>query len=146
MEMPLIARFLRPLADAVFGFDQRDEFLQEKIAVAHRAVGRIDVESSPAFRCGDEEFSYLVLLPEIVEQSPSAAVEESLLVVAQAMQEVKHGIALRRTPGCAGIVAGRKVNAIVDLVFQNPAVQRVAVDAALRVNWKRSSECWRTGR
>ena len=111
-----------PLADTVFTFDQRDEFLQEEVAVANRTVGRIDVEGSPAFRRNDEKLPYLVLAAEIVKQRPAAAVKESALVVAQAVQEVEHWIASDRMRGCAGVIAGRKVNAVVDLMFQDRAV------------------------
>jgi len=127
-------------ADTVLSFDQRDEFLQEKIAVAHRAVGRIDVETSSTFWSDDEELSHLVLSAEIVEQRPASTVKESSLVVSEAVQKIQHGIGLGRVAGSAGIVAGGKVNAIMDLVFQYPAVQSVAVDPALRMKPKGDSQ------
>src|SRR5580704_5728662 len=128
------------LADAVSGFDQWDELLQKEVAVAHRAIGRIDVETSSAFRSDDEKFSHLVLPAEIVKQRPSSTVEEGSLVVAQAVQKIQHGIALRRMAGSARIIASGKVNAIVDLMFQDPAVQGIAVDPALRMKRKRDSQ------
>ena len=99
MEMPLIARLFLPLATAVFAFDERDEFLQKKIAVAHRAVGRIDIEGSAAFGSGNQELSDLVLPAKIVEQSPSAAVKEGSLVVAEAVQKIKYWIVCELVAG-----------------------------------------------
>src|ERR1039458_1220801 len=124
-------------ADPVFRFDQRDEFLQEEITVAHRAVGGIDVERLPAFRGNNEEFSHLVLPAKIFEERPSAAVKEGSFVVAEAVEKVQHGICLRRMLVRASIVAGGKVDAVVNRVLQNLAVQRVAVNAALSVGRKR---------
>src|ERR1700693_438078 len=119
------------LADPVFCFDHRYEFLQKEIAVADRAINGIDVERLPAFRRNDEKFSHLVLLAKIIEQRPPAAVKKCSLVVAQAVQEVQHGIGLCGTPGCAGVIAGRKVDAVVDRMFQNAALQSIAVNPAL---------------
>src|SRR5580658_3580745 len=89
----------------VLAFDVRQKLLQEKVAVAYRTVGRVDVETAPALRRDDEKVAHLVLFAEVVEQGPAAAVEERLLVVAQAVQEVQHRIALNRTLRRARIVA-----------------------------------------
>src|SRR5438270_1727205 len=51
-------------ANAIFAFDLRHEFLQKKIAVAHRAIGRIDVEAAAAFRSYDQKVSHLGLVAE----------------------------------------------------------------------------------
>src|ERR1700693_5688559 len=128
------------LADAVFRFDRRDEFLQEELAVAHRAVRGIDVERSPAFRRDDKKFSHLVLPAKIVKQCPPAAVKEGPLVVAEAVEEIQHGIFLFGPLGRACVVAGWKVDAVVNRMFQNAAVQRVTVDAALSARRKRNSK------
>ncbi len=140
MEMPADRPTIPAFADAVFRFDHRDEFLQKEIAVAHRAVGGIDVESSSAFRRDDKKFSHLVLPAKIVEQRPSATVEEGSLVVAEAVKKIQHGIFLCGVLACARLVAGRKVDAVVNRMFQNAAIQRVALDAALSVRRKRSSK------
>ncbi len=110
--------------------------MQEKIAVAHAAVGRIDVERLPALGSGNEKFPNFVLLPEIVEQSPSASVKKSSLVVPEAVQKIKHWIVLGWMLRGAGVIASGQVNAVVNRVFQDSAVQRVAVDAALSVDRK----------
>lgn len=76
-----------------------------------------------------------MVLAEIVEHRPAAAVEERFLVVAQAVQEIEYWIVLGRVLLCAGVVAGWKVDAVMDCILENPAVQSVAFDAALSVNW-----------
>src|ERR1700684_792509 len=121
-------------ADAVLLFDEGDELLQKQIAVANGAVGGVDVETLSAFGSHDEKIAQLMVLAEIVEHRPATAVEKRFLVVAQTVQEVKHRVVLRRIFLCAGVVAGGKVDAIVDWVLENPAVQDVAFDAALSVN------------
>ena len=121
-------------ADAVFLFDEWDELLQEKIAVADGTVGGVDVKTFSAFGSDDKKIAELMLLAEIVEHRPSTAVEKRFLVVAQAVKEVEHGIMLWRVLFCFGVVAGRKVDAVMDCVPENPAVDSIAFDAALSVN------------
>src|SRR5712692_3749450 len=111
-----------PSVDTVFGFDERDELLQKKIAVAGCAVGGIDVEGASAFRSDNQKLSYLVLLPKIIKQRPSAAVKQRALIVAEAVQEIEDWVCLGRMLGCTGVVAGGKVDAVVDRMFQDPAV------------------------
>src|SRR5579863_6054117 len=82
-------------ANAVGVFDMRHKLLQEKIAVVYRAVSRVDIEAAPAFGRNDEKVAHPMLVAKIVEQSPSAAVEECLLAVSQTVQEIEHRIALR---------------------------------------------------
>ncbi len=108
--------------------------MQEKIAVADGAVGRVDVKTSSAFRSDDKKIAELLLLAKIVEHCPSAAVEKRFLVIAQAVEKIEHRIVLWRVLFCAGVVAGRKVDAVMDWVLENPAVHGVAFDAALSVN------------
>ena len=142
-----MARPARPGANAVFALDVRHEFLQKEIAVAYRAVGRVDVEAAPALRRDDQKIAHLVLVAQIVEQRPAAAVEKCLLVVAQAVQKIEHRISLRRMLRRARVVAGGQVDAVMDDMFQDVAVQRAAIDAALRAapDAGNSSES-RTGR
>ena len=122
------------LADAVFLFDEWDELLQEKIAVAFGTVGGVDVKTSSTFGSDDKKIAELVLLAEIVEHRPAAAVEKRFLVVAQAMEEIEHWVVLWRVLFCFGVVAGGKVDAVMDRVLENPAVESIAFDAALSVN------------
>ena len=72
-----------------------------------------------------------MLVAQIVEQGPAATVEERLLVVAQAVQEIKHRIATWRMLGGARIVTSRQIDAVADNLLKNAAIQRAAVDAAL---------------
>src|ERR1700721_1715631 len=128
-----------PRKNAVGTFDVRHELLQKKIAVAHRAIRRVDVKASSAFRRNDEKISQLVLVTQIVEQGPSATVEQRLLVVAEAVQKIKHRIALRRISRRAGIVSRWQVDTVVNRLLENSAVQRVAIDAALRTRVSRQT-------
>ena len=120
--------------DAVFLFDKWDELLQEKIAVANGTVGGVDVKTSSAFRSYDKKIAELMLLAEVVEHRPSTAVEKRFLVIAQAVEKIEHRIVLWRVLFCAGVVAGRKVDAVMDWVLEDSAVHGVAFDAALSVN------------
>src|SRR5580700_1419433 len=128
------------LADPIFRFDERDEFVQEEITVAHRPISRINVERSPAFGRDDEKFSHLVLAAKIVEHRPSPAVKKSALVITEAVQKIQYGICLRGMLSSTGVVAGGKVDAVVNRMLQNLAAQRVAVDAALRVSRNGNNE------
>src|SRR5579872_4196775 len=49
-------------ADAIFVLDERNEFLQEKVAVAHRAVGRINIKGASTFGSNDQKISDLMLV------------------------------------------------------------------------------------
>src|SRR5579863_4087359 len=113
----------------------REKFLQKKIAVAHRAVGGVDVEAASALRCGDQEITHFMLLTEIIEQAPAAATEQGLLVIAQSVQEIKHWITSRRMLGRAGVISGGQIDAIMNDLLEDVAVERAAVDAALSGGW-----------
>ncbi len=125
-----------PTADAVFAFNRRDKLLQKKVAIANGAICGVDVEGSAALGSDYEKIADLMFLAEVIEQRPSSAVKEGLLVVAQSVKKVKYRVALRRSPGRAGVVAGRQVNAVVHWIFKNSAIQCVAVDPALSMRWK----------
>src|SRR3954463_12988204 len=118
-------------SNAVFVFNMRHEFLQEKITVADRPAGGIDVKTSPAFRSDHQEIAHLMLLAQIVEQRPAATVKQRPFVVAQAVQKVQHRIALRRLLRRTLVVSRWQVDAVVDDLLQNAAVQGTAVDPAL---------------
>ena len=70
-------------------------------------------------------------IPQIVDQSPATAIEERLLVIAEAVQEIKDWISLRRRLLRARIVTGGDVDAIMDWTLENVALQSTAIDAAL---------------
>jgi hypothetical protein len=69
-------------ADSVFLFDERDKLLEKKIAVANGAIRGVDVEAFSAFGSDDKKIAQLMLLAEIVEHRPTAAVEKRFLVIA----------------------------------------------------------------
>src|SRR5580692_2138888 len=96
----------------ILAFHLRNEFLQKEVAVRHGAIGRVDIERAAPLWSDDQEITHLALVAQIVEQRPAAAIEEGLLVVAEAVQKIEHRVApcrmLRRT--C--IVAGWQVYAI----------------------------------
>src|SRR5205814_2540322 len=76
-----------------------DEFLQEEIAVTSFTICRIDKEGSPPLGRRDKEVADPVLLPQVLNYIPAAAVEERLLVVAYSVEEIQHRIAARRVLG-----------------------------------------------
>jgi hypothetical protein len=122
--------------DSVFRFDQRNKLLEKKVAIPNSPVCRVHVESASALGSDDEKLPDFVLLIEVVKQSPPTAVEESLLVVAEAVQKIKDWIALRGMLRRTRIVARGKVHAIVNLELQDAAIQSIAVDAALSASGK----------
>ncbi len=128
------------LLDTIFRFDPRNKFLQKEIAITNGAIGRIDVKATFPFRRDDKEIAQLMLLAKIVEQRPTPAIEKCLLVVSQTVQKVKHGILLLRTPGCARIVACRKIDTVVNRIFQYLAVECVAIDPALSAQRQRERD------
>jgi hypothetical protein len=70
---------------------------------------------------------------QIVEQRPSTAVEQGLLVVTEPVKKIKHRIlVLRLFPHRPVIVRG-EINAIVDYILENFAVEDIAIDPALSV-------------
>src|SRR5580765_3455238 len=119
-------------ADAVFALNVRQEFLEEEVAVTNRAVGGVDVEAAPSFGRDNQEVAHLVLAAQIVKQCPTARVEESLLVVAESVQKIQYWISLGRMVRRTRVITGGQVDAVVDDLFENTAVQGAAVDAALR--------------
>src|SRR5215471_2589038 len=81
-----------PGDNPVFSFNVWHELLQEEIAIPHGTIRRIDVEAAPSVRCCDQKVSHLLLLSQIVQQSPTAAVKKRLLVVTEPMKEIENGI------------------------------------------------------
>ena len=118
-------------ADAIFAFDRRDEFLQKEIAVAERVARRVDVETALAFRRHHQKVTDLMLAAQVFDHAPSAGAEQRLLVLAETVQEVEHGIAPRRR--IFGVIVRRQLHAVVNRLLENAAVDDVAVSAALRL-------------
>src|ERR1700691_2297413 len=80
------------------------------------------------------------MLPsKVVEKCPSAAVKQGSFVVSEAMKEVQNWICLCGMLGLTRIVASGKIDAVVNRMFQNLAVHRIAIDTALSASRKRNS-------
>src|ERR1039457_4390897 len=114
--------------------DVRNELANEEIAVTHAALGGGDVESALAFGRDYEKIGGLSLLAELFDQVPSTAFEQSLFVIAESMQKIKHWITPRRRAGSRRAVAGWQHNAVVNGLTEEATFQRVAIDAALGVD------------
>lgn len=108
--------------------------MKEKIAVLYFSIGRVDVETALRFRGNDKKIANLVLLAKVFNQIPSSGLEQSLLILAKAMQVVKDGITLGGVTGDGCIVPRRQQNTIMDGFTKSAAVQSIAVDPALPVN------------
>ena len=121
-------------ANRVMRLDVRDELANEEIAVTYAAIGGVDVEAAFPFGRDQQKIGELSFFTEILDQVPSTAFEYSLLVIAKSVQKVKYWIMTRRMTGSCGVVAGRQHDAIVDAFTEDAALQRVAIDTALRVS------------
>ena len=88
----MIALALRSAANAVLALNVGNELPQKEITVADFAVSGVHVEAGLGFRSDDQEIANLVLLSQVFDQVPSAGFEKGLLVLAQAVQEIKHRI------------------------------------------------------
>ncbi len=117
---------------SVFAFDVRQKLLQKKIAVTHGTIGGVDVKTASAFGSDDEKIAHLALVTQIFEQGPATAVEEGLLVVAEAVQKIEHRITLCWMLCGARIVFSGQIDAIVNHLLEDMAFQSAAVDPALR--------------
>ena len=120
-------------AHAILALDERHEFLEEEIAVADFGFicvplgNRVDVKAAPALRGDDKEIANLVLLAQVLDQLPGAGVNEGLLVVAESMQKIEHGILFA---GVEVVGCGQQ-HAIVNGLAQNAALDVGTVNAAL---------------
>ena len=133
-----MARLSAARADAIFAFDVRNELLKEKIAVAELIAGRVDIETALAFRRHHQKVCDLVLAPQVLDHAPSPGAEQCLLVLSQAVKEVKHRIAPWR--GTLGVIVWRQLHAVVDRLFEDAAVDDAAVGAALRIRRQRKQD------
>lgn len=113
-------------ANAVVVLDKREKLLEKEILIADFAIAGIDVETGFAGGSGDEEILEAVFFAEVFDEVPAASVEESLLVVAEAVKEIEDGEAA----GFVGVKAGGKENAIGNGTREDFAGDGVALDAA----------------
>src|ERR1700691_2034081 len=115
------------------GFDVGNELANKEIAVAHAAVGGVDVEAALPFGRDDQEVGDLILPAEIFSNAPSSTLKQGLFIVAEPMQKIEHGIMPWRTAGSGGGVAGWQHHAVADDLSEDTALQCVAIDAVLSV-------------
>jgi len=73
-----------------------------------------------------------MLAEKVVQQSKATAVKQRALVVAEPVQKIEHRILLNRLLMPARVIAGREIDAVVHFGLQNSAVDRIAIDPALR--------------
>lgn len=106
--------------------------MQKKVAVTNSPVGGVDVETAFRFRGNDEKISDLILLAKVFDQIPSPRLEQSLLILAQAVQVIQNGIALCRMTDCR-IIAGRQQHTIMNGLPEDMTVQSITVDPALPI-------------
>src|SRR4051812_48488560 len=113
---------------AILGFDERQELCEKKIAVAIMSVGGINKKSAAAFRCNHQEVADLVIAPQVLDQAPATALEQSLLVLSEPVQKIKNGIL------CLGVslITRRQHDAIPHLAMENMTVENTAIDSSLR--------------
>jgi hypothetical protein len=74
-----------------------------------------------------------MVLAHIVEHGPAPRVEKGLLVVAEPVKKIKHRKVLGGVLGRASVITCRQIDAVVDGVFENVAVEGVAINPTLRV-------------
>src|SRR6476620_1050953 len=129
------ARF--PIAnDSIVRLDLRQELLKKKIAVAVFSVRRVDEEATASFRGDHNEVGDLLRALKIFDQPPSPATHERLLVFAEAVQKVEHGIL-----SCFLVVIRGEHYAVAHGTVQNSAIYAGAIDATLRQrNWRQSEK------
>src|SRR5580658_2307991 len=122
-------------ADSPFGtiacgsvamLDEGDELPQKEIFVARMAIMGIDIEAGFARRRYDQEFAYLVTLPEIFDQVPASGTDEGLLVVAEAMKKIQD----RKDTSFIGVVARRQKRAVGNLLAEDFTFHRETFGAA----------------
>ena len=119
----------RGRSNAILAFDVRHEFLQEKIAVADRTVGGIDVKAAPPSGATIRKSPILCWL-----RRSSSIVHPPLLNSVCSLSPRpcrKYSTGYRGGFCCAGVVARGQVNAVVHRPLENAAVERAAIDAAL---------------
>src|SRR5207248_121589 len=112
--------------DSVMGFDEWQKFADEEVVVAIMPIGRIDEEGAATFGRGHDEVTGFVLARQLFNQAPPAAAHKRLLVLAEPVQEIEHGIFL----GFLLITRGEH-HTIAHRAVQHMALDAGAINAAL---------------
>src|ERR1035438_1335955 len=121
------------MANRVMRLNIRNEFAYEKVTVTRTPIGGVDIKAALPFGHHYQKIGDLSFLAEVFDQIPSTAFEQSLFVVAQPMQKIKHRITPRRMADCRGVIVGWQHNAIVNGLTKSVALAGGAIDAALSV-------------
>ena len=133
-----MARPFPSRADAIFALDVRHELLKKEITVAKLVAWRVDIETALAFRRHHQKVCDLVLAPQVLDYAPSPGAEQCLLVLSQAVEEVKHRVAPLR--GILGVIVRRQLHTVMNRLIEDAAVDNVAVGAALRIRHQRKQD------
>src|SRR5436305_2776021 len=112
--------------DSVMGFDEWQKFADEEVVVAIMPIGRIDEKGAATFGRNHDEVTGFVLARQIFNHAPSAAAHKRLLVLAEPVQEIEHGIFL----GFLLITRGEH-HTIAHRSVQHMAFDAGAINAAL---------------
>src|SRR5436305_9724113 len=70
----------------------RHKFLGEEVFIAQFAICRIEIKSMSAARSQDYKIADLPARAQMLHYVPTAKVKERLLVIAQPVQVIQHGI------------------------------------------------------
>ena len=72
--------------------------------------------------------------PEVFDHAPSSGAEQRLLTLAKAMKKVEHRIVPLRS---VGVIVGRQLHAVMNGLFEDTALNYIAVRPALRAGRQR---------
>jgi len=75
--------------ESIMRLDIRNEFAEEKVAIAVASVGGVYEEAGVTFRRDHNKIADLVLLAKVFDESPAAAAQKSLFVLAQAVKKIE---------------------------------------------------------
>src|SRR3979411_2932404 len=70
---------------------------------------------------------------QIIADPPSPAGEQGLLVVAEPVKKIEHRISGLRVLRRRRVIAWGKIDAVVDVILKNLAVESIAIDPTLSV-------------
>ena len=120
---------------AVVPFDEREKLLKQEIFVALFAIPRIYVEAGAAIGRGNQKLLQFTLFAHVFRQIPRAGMNEELLIIAKAVQEIEDGEMSR----LIRVKRGRKDDAVRNRAGEDFARNRVALDSSgspERPSWK----------
>ena len=134
METPRDSAGLATGDRTILVIDRGNEFLDEEIFVALMAVKGVDVKTLAAFGHHHDELADLPLAHQTFPGLLAAMFAPALVMFEEAVQVIKH-----RVPVGAGIVAGRKRDAVIHRAPEDGAGNGFARDmsgGSLGQNWR----------